>query len=48
MYGDISDFAKVRGDEETMQRVVAALKSVEEGKDIEERTVQGHSSAEQV
>lgn len=36
MYGDISDFAKVRGDEASMQRVVAALKSVEEGKDIEE------------
>lgn len=36
MYGDISDFAKVRGGEASMQRVVAALKSVEEGKDIEE------------
>ena len=36
MYGDISDFAKVRGGEASMQRVVVALKSVEEGKDIEE------------
>lgn len=35
MYGDISDFAKVRGGEASMQRVVAALKSVEEGRDIE-------------
>ena len=35
MYGDISYFAKVRGGEASMQRVVAALKSVEEGKDIE-------------
>ena len=34
-YADISNFAKVRGDEASMQRVVAALKSVDEGKDIE-------------
>ena len=36
LYGDISNFAKVNGDEASMQRVVAALKSVEEGKGIEE------------
>ena len=35
-YADISNFAKVGGDEASMQHVVAALKSVEEGKDIEE------------
>lgn len=35
-YADISNFAKVNGDEASMQRVVAALKSVEEGKGIEE------------
>ena len=34
-YHEISDFAKVRGDEASMQRVVTALKSVDEGKDIE-------------
>ena len=34
-YADISTFAKVRGDEASMQRVVAALKSVDEGKDID-------------
>lgn len=35
-YANISDFAKVRGGEVSMQRVIAALKSVEEGKDIDE------------
>ena len=35
-YADISNFAKVRGDEASMLRVVAALKSVDEGKDIDE------------
>ena len=35
-YADISEFAKVRGDEASMQRVVAALKSVDEGEFIEE------------
>ncbi len=35
-YADIADFAKVKGGEASMQRVVAALKSVHEGKDIEE------------
>ena len=35
-YADISNFAKVRGGEASMQSVVAALKSVDEGKDIEE------------
>ena len=35
-YGETANFAKVRGDEASMQRVVAALKSVDEGKDIEE------------
>ena len=36
LYGEIANFAKVRGDEASMQCVVAALKSVDEGKDIEE------------
>ena len=36
LYGDIANFAKVRGDETSMQRVVAALRSVDEGKDIDE------------
>ena len=35
-YADIADFAKVKGGEASMQRVIAALKSVEEGKDIDE------------
>ena len=35
-YANISDFAKVKGGEASMQRVIAALKSVEEGKDIDE------------
>ncbi len=35
-YADISNYAKVGGDETSMQRVVAALKSVDEVKDIEE------------
>ena len=35
-YADISNFAKVRGGEASMQRIVEALKSVEEGKDIDE------------
>ena len=34
-YTDIADFAKVKGGEASMQRVVAALKSVHEGKDID-------------
>ena len=34
-YADISNYAKVRGDEASMLRVVAALKSVDEGKDID-------------
>lgn len=34
-YAEISNFAKVRGGEASMQRVVAALKSVDENKDIE-------------
>lgn len=34
-YTDIADYAKVKGGEASMQRVVAALKSVHEGKDIE-------------
>lgn len=34
-YADIADFAKVKGGEASMQRVVAALKSVHEGKDID-------------
>lgn len=34
-YNEISNFAKVRGDEASMHRVVTALKSVDEGKDIE-------------
>lgn len=35
-YADIADFAKVRGGEASMQRVIDALKSVDEGKDIDE------------
>lgn len=35
-YTEISDYAKVRGGEASMQRVVEALKSVDEGRDIEE------------
>ena len=35
-YAEISDYAKVRGGEASMQRIVAALKSVDEGKDIDE------------
>lgn len=35
-YADIADYAKVRGGEASMQRIVAALKSVDEGKDIDE------------
>lgn len=35
-YSDISDFAKVKGGEASMKRVVEALRSVDEGKDIEE------------
>ncbi len=35
MYSDISNFAKVGGGEASMQRVVAALKSVDEGNDID-------------
>lgn len=35
-YADISNFAKVRGGEASMRRVVTALKSVDECKDIEE------------
>ena len=34
-YAEISNYAKVNGDETSMQRVVAALKSVEEGKGID-------------
>lgn len=34
-YAEISNFAKVRGGEASMLHVVAALKSVDEGKDIE-------------
>lgn len=34
-YAEIANYAKVKGDEVSMKRVVAALKSVEEGKDIE-------------
>lgn len=34
-YAEISDYAKVNGDEASMQRVVAALRSVDEGKDID-------------
>lgn len=34
-YSEIANFNKVNGDEVSMQRVVAALRSVEEGKDIE-------------
>ena len=34
-YADIADFAKVKGGEASMQRVVAALKSVHEGKNLE-------------
>ena len=34
-YKEISSYAKVNGDEASMQRVVAALRSVDEGKDIE-------------
>jgi hypothetical protein len=36
LYSEITNFAKVRGDEASMQRVVAALKSVDECKDIDE------------
>ena len=35
-YDEISNYAKVNGDEASMQRVVAALKSVDEGNDIDE------------
>lgn len=35
-YTEISDYAKVRGGEASMLRVVEALKSVDEGRDIEE------------
>ena len=35
-YAEISNFAKVGGDETSMQRVVAALRSVDEGKEIDE------------
>ena len=35
-YSDISDFAKVKGGDASMKRVVEALRSVDEGKDIEE------------
>ena len=35
-YIEISNFAKVRGGEASMQRVIAALRSVDEGKDIDE------------
>lgn len=34
-YSDITDFAKVKGGEASMKRVVEALRSVDEGKDIE-------------
>ena len=34
-YADIADFAKVKGGEASMLRIVAALKSVDEGKDID-------------
>lgn len=34
-YADISDFAKVKGGEASMKRVVEALRSVDEGRDIE-------------
>lgn len=34
-YAEISNYAKVNGDEASMQRVVAALRSVDEGKDID-------------
>ena len=35
-YAEIANYAKVKGGEASMQRVVEALKSVDEGKDIEE------------
>lgn len=35
-YAEISDYAKVKGGEASMQRIVAALKSVDEGKSIDE------------
>lgn len=35
-YASIADFAKVNGDKASMQRVIAALRSVDEGKDIED------------
>lgn len=35
-YTNIADFAKVNGDKASMRRVVAALRSVDEGKDIED------------
>jgi len=35
-YTEIADYAKVKGGEASMQRVIAALKSVDEGKDIDE------------
>jgi spore coat protein CotH len=35
-YAEISNYAKVRGGEASMQRVIAALRSVDEGKDIDE------------
>ena len=34
-YAEIADYAKVKGGEASMQRVVEALKSVDEGKGIE-------------
>ena len=34
-YADIANYAKVKGGEASMQRIVEALKSVDEGKDIE-------------
>ncbi|MBR5747610.1 MAG: CotH kinase family protein [Prevotella sp.] len=42
-YADISNFAKVGGDEASILRVVAALRSVDEGKDID-----GHVDVESV
>ena len=35
-YAEIANYAKVKGGEASMQRIVEALKSVEEGKDIDE------------
>ena len=42
-YADIADFAKVKGGEASMLRVVSALKSVDEGKDID-----GHVDIESI